>query len=214
MDNRPYFEYGKKEIEYLKSRDKILGSAIDEIGPIKRAVRPDLYQALVQSIVGQQISTKAQETVWGRIIDRFNPITPESLGKISAEELQSCGMTMRKANYIKDMTDSILKGDIDLSKLDDMDDEEVCKYLCKIKGIGIWTAQMVMTFSMQRPDVISFGDLAILRGLRMLYGHKEITREIFNKYEKLYSPYASVASLYIWEIAGGALPHLKDPANN
>ncbi|NMA96032.1 MAG: DNA-3-methyladenine glycosylase 2 family protein, partial [Clostridiales bacterium] len=142
------------------------------------------------------------------------PITPESLGKVSAEDLQACGMTMRKANYIKDMTDSILKGDIDLSKLDDMDDEEVCKYLCQIKGIGIWTAQMVMTFSMQRPDVISFGDLAILRGLRMLYGHKEITREIFNKYEKLYSPYASVASLYIWEIAGGALPHLKDPANN
>ena len=90
-----------------------------------------------------------------------------------------------------------------LKLLKTLSDEDVCKCLCKIKGIGIWTAEMLMIFSMQRPDILSYNDLAIIRGLKTLYRHKEITPAQFNKYKKRYSPYASVASLYLWEIAGG-----------
>lgn len=214
MEKLEYFQYGADEIEYLKSRDPVLGAAIDEIGHIQRPVTPDLFQALVSSIVGQQISTRAQETVLGRIKDKLKQITPETIDSISVEEVQAFGMTMRKATYIKEMTSSILTGDLVLSELYNMTDGEVCKYLCQIKGIGKWTAEMVMTFSMQRPNIISYGDLAIQRGLRMLYNQDEITPSLFDKYRRLYSPHATVASLYIWAIAGGALPHLVDPANS
>jgi len=92
-------------------------------------------------------------------------------------------------------------------------DEEVCRELSALDGIGVWTAEMLMTFSMQRPDIISFGDLAIHRGLRMLYHHRKITRDLFDKYKRRYSPYATVASLYLWAIAGGAIPELRDRAS-
>ena len=84
--------------------------------------------------------------------------------------------------------------------------------LSALDGIGIWTAEMLMLFSMQRPDILSFGDLAILRGMRMLYHHRKITRELFEKYRRRYSPYGSVASLYLWAIAGGAIEGMEDYA--
>ncbi|MEG6523450.1 DNA-3-methyladenine glycosylase family protein [Desulfotomaculum sp. 1211_IL3151] len=85
-----------------------------------------------------------------------------------------------------------------------MSDEDVCKRLSQIKGVGVWTAEMLMIFSMQRMNVISWGDMAIIRGLRMLYHHREITPKLFAKYKKRYSPYATVASLYLWQISHGA----------
>ena len=91
-----------------------------------------------------------------------------------------------------------------------MSDEEVCAKLSELNGIGVWTAEMLMIFSMQRPNVLSYGDLAIHRGLRMVYQHRKIDKEKFNKYWKRYTPYASVASLYLWAVAGGAIDGMKD----
>lgn len=209
---KQYFKYGETEIEFLKQKDPKLGQAIDEIGHIKREVIPDLFMALVNAIVGQQISTKAQVTVWNRMLEQFSPITPEHFGSITAEELQTCGISMRKAVYIKDITQAVLEGDLDLNILHTMTDDEVCKQLTQLKGIGNWTAEMLMTFSMQRSNIISWDDLAIHRGLRMLYRHRKITHQLFAKYKRRYSPYATVASLYLWAIAGGACKDLSDPA--
>ncbi len=93
-----------------------------------------------------------------------------------------------------------------------MNDDEVCNELSKLNGIGVWTAQMMMIFSMQRPNIMSYGDLAILRGMRMIFRHRKITKELFAKYHRRFSPYATVASLYFWAVAGGAIPELTDPA--
>jgi DNA-3-methyladenine glycosylase II len=205
-----YFKYGEKEKQWLKSRDKKLGAVIDEIGHINREVNPDLFSALVNSIVGQQISTKAQKTIWGRIQEQFSPITPENINSAPIEDLQGCGISMRKAEYIKGIAESIYKGSFNLEDLYSLSDDEVCKRLCQFKGIGKWTSEMLMIFSMQRPDILSWDDLAIQRGLRMLYGHRKITPELFAKYKRRYSPHASVASLYLWAIAGGACTELKD----
>lgn len=210
--SRSYFVYGTTEVDYLTSRDRKLGAAIERIGPIQRAVNPNLYSALVNSIVGQQISTKAQATIWQRMQDRFKPFEPETLGVLPVEELQSCGISTRKATYIKEMTEAVLARQLDLEALQTMSDKEVCTELTKLRGIGIWTAEMLLTFSLQRPDIVSYGDLAILRGMRMLYRHRQITPQLFNKYRKRYSPYGTVASLYLWAVAGGALPELTDPA--
>ena len=207
-----FFQYGDEEINWLKSRDSLLGEVIEQIGHIKRPIIPDVFMSLVKSIVGQQISTKAQITVWNRMLERFSPFTPEIIGAATEEELQAVGISMRKAVYIKEMANSVLTGKLDLIGLEALSDEDVCAALTQIKGIGIWTAEMVMTFSMQRRDIISWGDLAIHRGLRMLYRHRKITPELFQKYQRRYSPYATVASLYLWAIAGGAFPELNDPA--
>lgn len=211
MTKKQYFQYGKEEKEHLIARDHRLGQAIESIGLIKRVVNPDLYSALVNSIVGQQISSKAQATIWQRMQERFVPFSPETLGAVSVGELQSCGISMRKAIYIQEMTAAVLSGQLNLQVLNDMSDEDVCAELTKLRGIGTWTAEMMLIFSLQRPDIVSYGDLAIQRGMRMLYRHREITPELFKKYRRRYSPYGTVASLYLWAIAGGAKPELTDP---
>lgn len=111
-----------------------------------------------------------------------------------------------------DFTEKVREGSFDISALDHMTDEQVIQELSSLKGIGVWTAEMIMTFCMQRPDAVSYGDLAIIRGMRMLYRHKEIDKAKFERYRKRYSPYGTVASLYLWAIAGSAIPELTDPA--
>jgi DNA-3-methyladenine glycosylase II len=98
----------------------------------------------------------------------------------------------------------------DIHSLNGLSDDEVCAKLTELDGIGVWTAEMLMIFSMQRPNILSYGDLAIHRGLRMVYNHEKIDRATFNKYRERYTPYASVASLYLWAIAGGAIDGMND----
>lgn len=205
----PCFIYGEKEISYLKSRDKVLGAAMDRIGFLRREVIADLFEALVNAIVGQQISMKAWATIWRRLQDRPGGVTPASLGQASTEEIQACGMSMRKASYIKGLAEKVLSGELVMDQLHTLSDAEVCQTLTGLKGIGTWTAEMVMIFSMQRSDVFSRDDLAIDRALRLLYRHRKVTDTLFAKYRKRYSPYGTVASLYLWEIAGGALDGAK-----
>lgn len=205
------FIYGAKEIEYLKNADSTLAAIIDEVGLIERKIIPDLLTALVNSIIGQQISTKAMDTVWGRFKSRYPDITPKALNSAPIEEIQQCGMSMRKANYIKEAASKIVSGELDIDELYTLSDEEVIEKLSSLHGVGIWTAEMIMIFCMQRPNIMSWGDLAIQRGLRMLYRHRKIDRKLFEKYKRRYSPYASVASLYLWEISSGAC-NLKDPS--
>ncbi len=207
-----YFEYGRKEIDYLKSKDKKLSRAIDEIGMIERQLDEDLFSSVVHHIIGQQISVAAQATVWRRMCELLNEVTAKTIASADIESLQKCGMTFRKAEYIKCFSESIINGEIVLDEFYNMSDEEIIKTLSSIKGIGVWTAEMIMTFCMQRPNVLSYGDLAILRGLRMLYRHRKITPQLFEKYKKRYTPYGTTAAIYLWAIAGGAIAELSDPA--
>ncbi len=208
-----HFQYGKKEIEHLKKADKRLAEAIEKVGVIKRGVNPDLFSALVNSIVGQQISTKAQQTIWARMTQSLGEVSPDTVDALSLEELQKFGITFKKAEYIKSLATKVLSGEFDIHALNEMTDEEVCAELSKLKGIGVWTAEMLMIFSMQRPDILSYGDLAIHRGMRMLYRHRSIDKTKFEKYRERYTPYASVASLYLWAIAGGVIAEMKDIAD-
>lgn len=212
MGEIQYFEYGEHELQYLKSKDPILGVAMEKIGWIKRPIIPDLFMALLNAIVGQQISTKAQITIWGRVESTINPLTVEHIARIPIETIQGCGISMRKAQYIKEIADTILRGELDLDSLYYMSDDEVCKKLIGIKGIGVWTSEMLMIFSMQRMNILSWDDLAIHRGLRMLYHHRKITPVLFKKYKHKYDPYATIASIYLWAIAGGACEDLVDYA--
>ncbi len=207
-----FFEYTQESVDHLCARDSLLGAAIERIGRIERAVSADIFSSIVHHIVGQQISTVAQETIWNRLMDGLGVVTAHTLCQSSREHLQSFGLSFRKVDYIQDFARKVTCGAFVPAKLQHMSDSAVIETLCELKGIGVWTAEMLLLFCLQRPNVLSFGDLAIQRGLRMLYGHESISKELFAQYVQRYSPYASVASLYIWAIAGGALPELHDPA--
>lgn len=201
------FEYGDEEIEYLRTRDPRLAAAIDAIGHVDRAMDDDdLFISLIHNIVGQQISSAALTTVWARMQDMLGEVTPAAVNSRTAEELQSCGITFTKAGYIKGVADRISSGGFDLAAVERMDDTEAVQALSSLPGIGTWTAEMLLLFCLGRPDIVSFGDLGIQRGMRMVYHHRKVTREMFDRHRRRYSPYGSVASLYLWEVAHGGVP--------
>lgn len=196
-----YFSYGEKEIEYLKKKDKRLSRAIDRIGIIKRVITQEPFEALVSSIISQQISNKAAETVWNRFHELVQEITPENIVNSNRELVQKCGMTMKKVGYINGIAEAAISGEIDFENLSTLSDEEVIKKLCTLHGVGVWTAEMLLIFSLNRPNVLSFKDLAICRGIMNLYGLKTLSKQQFEKYRKRYSPYGSTASLYLWQLS-------------
>lgn len=200
-----YFQYGQAEIDYLKAKDKKLARIIDKIGFIKREINPNLFLAIMQNIISQQISSKAAHTIWMRFIntyaDKNGKITPKIISNANIDELAKLGISTRKANFIKEFAESINKNKFDLEKIKNLSDDKAIKELSSLKGIGVWTAEMLLLFSLQRKDIFSYDDLAILKGLKILYGHKEINKDRFLRYKKRFSPYGSIASFYIWEIS-------------
>lgn len=207
-----YFDYGAREVDYLKARDRVLGEVIDQVGHVAREVDPDLFSAVVHHIVGQQISTKAQATIWARMRERLGEVNARTVAAAGTAALQSVGISLRKAEYIQDFAGKVNSGAFDSQRVAALPDSEAIEALVALKGVGVWTAEMILLFCLQRPDIFSFDDLAIQRGLRMVYRHRKIDRKLFEKYRKRFSPYGSVASLYLWAVAGGAIPGKKDPA--
>ncbi|MHB8134739.1 MAG: DNA-3-methyladenine glycosylase family protein [Anaerolineaceae bacterium] len=201
MTEKQYIQVDQNAIQHLKNRDARLGKEMERIGRIEREIIPDLFPALVNCIVGQQISNKAAATVWNRMQDRFGEITPPMICIQTEEEIQKCGLTWRKAGHIKNIATAFLQGEIQLERLYLLSDDAVIQTLVKLPGIGVWTAEMILIFCLQRPDILSWGDLAIRRAISVLYAETNLTKARFNDYKTLFRPYGSVASLYLWQIA-------------
>ncbi len=196
------FPYGTIETEALKAADPIFGAAIDRLGHPDRPLMPDLFTALVNCVIAQQISTKAAETVYNRVVDRCGgAVTPEQIAKFSEEEIQSLGMSRRKAGYIRGIAFAFVSGQIDAKELQDADEDRIIRELTALPGIGIWTAEMLMLHSLQRPDICSWHDLGIRRGMMRLYGMETVSKKEFEELRRRYSPYGSVASIYLWALA-------------
>lgn len=195
------FKYSQAALDHLRKKDKKMGQAIDRIGMVEREVIPDLFTALVNSIVSQQISAKAATTVWGRLQNTLSEISPQNICSSPLEDMRKCGLSMRKVLYIKNIGEAVLNNDLVLTDLYVLEDEEIIKRLSSLNGIGKWTAEMLLIFSMQRPDVVSWGDMAIQRGMMNLYGLKSLSKDQFEKYRRRYSPYGTVASLYLWVLS-------------
>lgn len=188
-------------LEHLRTKDAILGAYIDQVGLIRREMVPDLFQGLISSIISQQISTKAAQTIKARLFARMGDWQAECLHALEIEEVQAMGMSFRKAGYLKKIAADIVEGRLDLEAVATLDDEALIKALVALPGIGVWTAEMLLIFSLQRPDVISFGDLGIHRGLQRIYGLEKIDRATFEALRRNYQPYSSTASLYLWHKA-------------
>ncbi len=198
---RKVIEYGEKEISYLCQKDEKMARLIEKAGHIHRDGETDLFASLTDSIVGQQISTAAHNTIRNRINEKFGILTPEKVMATTDDELKSVGISYRKVGYIKDFSSKVINGEIDIEALYTMSDEDAVKELVKVKGVGVWTAEMMLTFCLQRPDVLSYGDLAIRRGIMKLYGLEELSVEDFHRLTDKFSPYRTVAALYFWHYA-------------
>lgn len=194
-------EYGERELSYLSQKDKKLGDLITKTGYLKLEVSEELFDSLVGYIATQQISNRAAETVRKRITQRFGIVRPEKTASLSDEEIKSVGISMRKVHYIKGLSEAVLSGRLDIEGLVALPDETVVSRLTAIKGIGDWTAEMFLIFSLGRMDVVSYKDFAIRKGMMLLYDLKELERDIFEKHRRSYSPYGTIASLYLWHLS-------------
>ena len=182
-----YFKYSKRELDYLSQKDKKLEMVINEVGFIKRKINPNLYLSIIESIISQQISTKAQKTILSRFYARFPNITPEIISNLKEEELQNIGISLRKASYIIGFSKDIVKKTIDLDNLENKTDQEIISILSSIKGIGKWTAEMTLIFSLSRPNILSYNDLGIKRGLKILYNLETIDQIQFKEFVNRFS---------------------------
>lgn len=207
-----YFDYGDDAIAYLTQKDSRMGDVISRVGHIYREVDPDIFSSVVHHIIGQQISTAAQATVWRRMRDGLVIVNAEHILSAGVDKLQSFGMTFRKAENIMDFAWRVHSGTFRPERMWDLSDADAIRELSSLRGIGVWTAEMILLFCMQRPNVFSYDDLAIKRALRMVYHHRNIDHKLFEKYRRRFSPYCSVASLYLWAVSGGAIPEMRDYA--
>jgi DNA-3-methyladenine glycosylase II len=177
---------------------------IGPLGPIKRRRgRPDdAYGSLVRTIVGQQLSTKAARSIYGRLAVLFDgrAPTPHELVSTDEELLRGCGLSRPKIRYLRDLADRVISGELDLRALDDLPDEEVIEQIVAVKGLGRWSADMFLMFHLGREDVLPVGDLGIRRAVERAYGLPDIPdRETLEGLARPWSPYRTLASFYLWE---------------
>jgi len=189
----------------LRAADPVLGALIDALGPIDlndRAGRPDdHYGALVRAIVGQQLSTKAARTIYGRLTERFGGHTPTPAEILAddPEELRSVGLSRAKASYLRSLAEHIVTGELELERFDAMPDAEVEAELVAVKGLGQWTAHMYLMFHLGRPDVLPVGDLGIRRAVERAYGLPGLPDPAqLTEIAEPWRPHRTLACRYLW----------------
>lgn len=190
------FNYESPEVLKLREIDPTLECLIKYIDGVSITLKDNLYQALVRQIVGQQLSIKAADTIWGRVESLCRDFKPERINEVSNEELRAVGISKQKISYIRDLSSKIISGDLTLEKMYLMEDHEVISTLTNVKGIGRWTAEMFLIFSLGRQNVLSLGDISLQRSARWLFQND--TLDLSTNYEK-WSPYNTIVSLYLWE---------------
>lgn len=189
------------EREWLAMRDGRMARAIALLGPIQRHCHPDLFSGLVHAITGQQISSRAHESIWSRLKTLLGEVSPETLLSQDAGSLRGCGISGRKAEYLLALAQEFASGRMQAHALRQMDDNALAAALGKLRGIGPWTVEMLLIFTFRRKNVISFADLAIRRGLALLHGLDSLDSKTCQYFRDLYSPCCTAASLYLWAIA-------------
>lgn len=195
----------------LAAADPTMAALIERLGEIDLETRlrrrseerpPDAYGALLRAIVGQQLSTKAARTIYGRILDLFEGTTPSPEQLLDTDEsgLRAAGLSGRKVSYVRDLASHVLAGELELDRLDDLSDEEATEEIVAVRGLGVWTAEMFLLFHLERPDVLSGGDLGIRKAVQIEYGLDEMPAPAqVVEIGEPWRPHRSLASLYLWE---------------
>jgi DNA-3-methyladenine glycosylase II len=205
-----------KARKQLAASDPAMAALMARVGEIDLATRlsrrkeerpPDAYGALLRAIVGQQLSTKAARTIYGRVVDLFDGTTPspEKLLEADESDLRAAGLSGRKVEYIRDLATHVIEGELELDRLDQLEDAEVIEEIVAVRGLGVWTAEMFLIFHLERPDVLSGGDLGIRKAVQIEYGLEQMPppAQVLEIGEP-WRPHRSLASLYLWESLANA----------
>ncbi len=191
-----YWEDAKAE---LMKRDRILRRLIPQFGDLQLVGRGDPFVTLARSIVGQQISVKAAQSVWERLLAACPRMTPAAMQKLGVEKLAACGLSKRKAEYLSDLAQHFRDGTVHEKDWSSMDDEAVIAELVQIRGIGRWTAEMFLIFNLLRPNVLPLDDVGLLRGISINYFSGEpVSRSDAREVAANWEPWRTVATWYLW----------------
>jgi DNA-3-methyladenine glycosylase II len=191
----------QQALRHLRRKDPVMRKVIQRAGPFTLQLHRNRFRALVFSILGQQISGKAAASIRARLVNYLKPqpVSAQSITRLSTEELRRVGLSSQKAGYLLDLAERVARGDLRLARMARMADEEVIAALTEVRGIGTWTAQMFLIFSLGRLDVFPHDDLGVRVAIRNLYGLDELpNKEISQRIAGPWRPYASVASWYCW----------------
>jgi DNA-3-methyladenine glycosylase II len=195
-----------KIVDALRTADPVMARLIEEHGAIVRKdlrrERPgDAYGALLRSIVGQQLSTKAAQTIYGRMLELFggHAPTPKQLRAANPDDIRAAGLSRPKINYLRDLAKHVEDGELELDRLDELSDEKIIEELTAVKGIGEWSAHMFLMFHLGRPDVLPVGDQGIRNAVRVHYRLRKLPdAKRLEKIAKPWRPYRTLACLYLW----------------
>lgn len=186
---------------YLSDVDSIMRTTIERVGLCTLQPDPDIFSALVDAIISQQISVKAADAIMARVRAALpnGNVTPEALHSFDSDGLRALGLSTSKARYVLSLIDHIYSGQLQLEKLSELDDEEIIRQLTAVKGIGQWTAQMCLIFVFARPDVLPVDDLGFLEGIRAAYQLlARPTKQEARERGELWRPYRTFATWYMW----------------
>lgn len=192
----------KTAYEHFCTSDEVLASVVTKVGVLDERKSKDYYVSLTESIISQQLSVKVADVIYARFVGLFkdNNVTPEEVLQIDTEVMRGVGMSYAKINYIKALAEHVIESPTMFETFNEMSDEDIIAELIQIHGIGRWTAEMFLIFTMGRPDVFSYGDLGLKNALKRLYNFEnhptaEEAAEITNKWK----PYRSYGSRYLWK---------------
>jgi len=188
----------QKAIDHLSSKDKILGAYISKVGPLSRDTLEDPYQSTIDCIIAQQVSGKAAQSMGDKVFTRFPEGDPKAIVEASEDEMRALGLSRSKVSYIKNVAQTKQEKTINWDKLNQLSTQQVFDTLLPIKGVGLWTVEMVLIFSLKRMDVMSYDDLGIRRGIMRLYHVEKVSKEFFAELRDRFEPYQTYASFYLW----------------
>lgn len=193
-DRPEYWDIAKEE---LSRKDVVLHEIINRFDDLELVSRGDLFYTLIRSVIGQQISVKAASTVWSRFCETVGDIEPQNILSADIEDLRKCGLSQRKAEYVMGISESW--SDYDSLEWKEKSDEEIIGELIKLRGVGRWTAEMILIFTMLRPDVFPIGDIGMIRGIEKSYNSGErMTREELYAISEKWKPWRTVACCFMW----------------
>ncbi|MBY0498008.1 MAG: DNA-3-methyladenine glycosylase [Nitrosomonas sp.] len=192
-------EYWTQATQELAGCDQVMQQLIQQFENAALISRGCAFTTLARSIVGQQISVKAAESVWQKIIGAIPDIAPHTITAQEPDALRACGLSARKITYLQDLSRHFMEGKLNETGWVGMDDETIIAQLSKIKGIGRWTAEMFLIFHLQRPDVLPLDDIGLQRAISLHYFDKQtVDKKIMLELARPWQPWRSVATWYLW----------------
>lgn len=199
-------------LETICRKDEVMKGLVEKTGEIELKPVADSFDSLVQSIIYQQISGSAANSIYRKLLGEIGSrVTPEKLNTITDDQLRRSGISPQKIRYLRDLTEKVISRELDLSVIHELSDDEIVQKLTAVKGIGVWTAQMFLIFTLGRPDVFPSGDLGIQNAMKKHYGVKGKTIEKrMTKIAGKWSPYRTAATLILWKSENTKLPSTDD----